>query len=47
MAGFEIVCMGLHLWHVRRTDGLVEGVFTDQQAALRFARRESLRFARH
>lgn len=46
MAGFEIVREGARRWRVRRSDGLVEGIFIDHRAALGFVRHESLRLRR-
>jgi hypothetical protein len=41
MAMFEVFRDRHGLWHARRNDGLVEGLFVDQKSAVRFARRES------
>lgn len=46
MAGFEMRKVSAHCWRVRRWDGLVEGIFTDRLTALRFLRRESVRYRR-
>ena len=37
---FEVFPGRHGLWRVRRSDGLVEGLFVDQLSAIRFARRE-------
>jgi len=37
---FEIFHEPFGLWRIRRSDGLVEGRFRDQRAAIRFARHQ-------
>lgn len=38
---FEVFPARNGRWRVRRSDGLVDGLFVDQLSAIRFARRES------
>ena len=40
MAMFEIFHEQAGLWRIRRNDGLVEGLFSDSQGAIRFVRRQ-------